>query len=202
LTRFKYLLIDRAVSYRRGNMNLYVVAKYLHVVGALVTFLALGLEWASLVQLRRAQTAEQAREWARVGGWLRWLGPIALGAVLVPGFYMMATVWRDGAPWIGFAFAALAMIVVLGVLGGRRFPVAIQAAVAEEGALSPAARARLRAPLPWISVQARAALLLAIVFLMTAKTDLAVSLWAIGVALLAAAAATAFTADRAPPGSL
>lgn len=181
-------------------MNLYVVAKYLHVVGALVTFLALGLEWASLVQLRRAQTAEQAREWARVGGWLRWLGPIALGAVLVPGFYMIATVWRGGAPWIGFAFAALAMIVVLGVLGGRRFPVAIQAAVAEEGALCPAARAQLRAPLPWISVQARAALLLAIVFLKTAKTDMAVSLWAIGVALVAAGAASVFTAGRAPPG--
>jgi hypothetical protein len=193
LTRFKYLLIDRVRLPLEGNLNLYIVAKYLHVVGALVTFLALGLEWASLVQLRRAQTAEQAREWARVGGWLRWLGPIALGAVLVPGAYMMATVWRDGAPWIGFTFAALVMIVVLGVLGARRFPVAIQAAVAEEGALSLAARTRLRAPLPWISVQARAALLLAIVFLMTVKADLAISLWAIAAALLAAGAASVLT---------
>ena len=174
-------------------MNLYVVAKYFHVVGALAAFLALGLEWVSIVQLRRARSVEQVREWARVGGWLRWLGPISLGAILVPGFYMMATVWRDGAPWIGFAFAALLLVAVLGALGGRRWAAVVQEALVEEGLLSSATRARLRAPLPWISVQARAALLLAIVFLMTAKADLAISLSATAAALLAAGAASVFT---------
>jgi hypothetical protein len=174
-------------------MTVYVVAKYLHVVGALASFLALGLDWVSLVQLRRAQASEQVREWARVGGWLRWLGPVSLGAILVPGLYMMATVWRGGAPWIGGAFAALLMVALLGALGGRRMPAAVQAALAEEGLLSPETRVRLRAPLPWISVQARAALLLAIVFLMTAKADLEVSLWAIGAALSAAGAASVLT---------
>jgi uncharacterized membrane protein len=170
-------------------MTLYVVAKYLHVLGALGIFLALGLEAASLLQLRRARTSAQAREWARVGGWLRRLGPISLVAVLVPGFYMTATVWREGAPWIGFAFAALVMIAVLGALGGRRLGAAIQSAVTEEGELSVATRARLRAPFPWIALQARASLLLAIVFLMTAHADLAVSLWTMAAALLVAAAA-------------
>ena len=39
-------------------MTLYVVAKYLHVVGALSVFVQVGLEWAMLGQLRRARTAE------------------------------------------------------------------------------------------------------------------------------------------------
>jgi len=167
-------------------MTAYVIAKYLHVVGALGMFLALGLEWATLVQLRRAQTAEQVGEWARVGTWLRWLGPLALLAVLVPGFYMMATVWRDGAPWIGPAFAALIIVAVLGALGGRRLSGAIRAGLAEHGRLSDATRISLRAPFPWISLQVRAALLLAIVFMMTAKSDLIDALWALGAALLGA----------------
>jgi hypothetical protein len=69
----------------------------------------------------------------------------------------------------------------------------VQVALVEEGLLSSATRARLRVPLPWISVQARAALLLAIVFLMTVKADLAISLWAIAAALLAAGAASVLT---------
>jgi len=174
-------------------MTLYLVAKYLHVLGALSMFMALGLEWAMVAQLRSAQTSAQVREWARVAGWLRLLGPLSLGAILVPGAYMMATVWRDGAAWIGFAFAALAAVALLGALGGRQLARPIQAAVAEEGRLPAAATVWLRRPLPWISLQVRAALLLAIVFLMTAKADSIASVWTLALALLAAGTASAAT---------
>src|SRR5262245_28205225 len=131
-------------------MTLYVMAKYLHVVGALSMFVALGLEWAMLGQLRRAQASGQVREWARVRPWLRWLGPISLGAILVPGFYMMATMWRGGAPWIGLAFAALVVVAVLEALGARRLTGVLRTALAEEGPLPPATRAQLHVPFPWI----------------------------------------------------
>lgn len=63
-------------------MNAYLLSRYLHVVGALGLFVALGLDWAGLAQLRRARTAEQVREWARVLGWLRWLDPFSLVAAV------------------------------------------------------------------------------------------------------------------------
>jgi len=79
-------------------MTAYVIAKYLHVVGALGMFLALGLEWATLVQLRRAQTAEQVREWARVGAWLAVVEtPVELTELSVPLYLGLAVVfWLAG----------------------------------------------------------------------------------------------------------
>jgi hypothetical protein len=47
-------------------MNDYSITLFLHIVGALGFFVALGLEWTSLRQLRRATTAEHLREWLRV----------------------------------------------------------------------------------------------------------------------------------------
>jgi len=44
-------------------MTLYSLALFLHIVGALGLFIALGLEWTGLWYLRRAGTAEQAQQW-------------------------------------------------------------------------------------------------------------------------------------------
>jgi hypothetical protein len=58
-------------------MNDYSIVLFVHIVGALGFFVALGVEWLSLRHLRRATTAEQVREWIRVStgvrrlGWLR-----------------------------------------------------------------------------------------------------------------------------------
>ncbi len=43
-------------------MNHYPLALYLHIVGALGFFVALGLEWTSVHQLRRALSASQIRD--------------------------------------------------------------------------------------------------------------------------------------------
>ncbi|HWE24171.1 MAG TPA: hypothetical protein VG496_09545 [Myxococcales bacterium] len=183
-------------------MTLYLVAKYLHVVGAALMFLAVGFEWGMLAQLRRAQTSEQVREWARIGRWIRWLGPFSLGAVLVPGFYMAATTWREGAPWINLAVIALVLVAVLGALGGRGLNRAIAPALVANGPLPASTKARFHAPFLWISLQTRAGLLLAIVFLMTAKSDLFAALGAMAVAMLAAGAVSiagiAASASRRP----
>jgi hypothetical protein len=44
-------------------MTPYLVAGYLHLVGGIGLFVALGLEWALIVRLRNAHTVEQARAW-------------------------------------------------------------------------------------------------------------------------------------------
>jgi len=43
-------------------MNDYSIALFLHVVGALGFFVALGLEWTSLRQIRGAATSGQVRD--------------------------------------------------------------------------------------------------------------------------------------------
>src|SRR5213596_901663 len=51
---------------REDQMSVYAIAVFLHIVGALGLFAALGLEWASLYNLRRVTTAGQVREWAKL----------------------------------------------------------------------------------------------------------------------------------------
>jgi hypothetical protein len=179
-------------------MTLYVAAKYLHIVGTLSLFVALGFEWAMLVQLRRAQASGQIREWVRVSGWLHWLGAVSLGAILVPGFYMTATVWRGEQPWIGLSFAVLVIVAILGAVGARRRSGIIRDALVEEGPLPAAIKGRLRDSFSWISMQTRTALLLAIVFLMTAKPDFIAAIWTIAAALLASSVASAAVGLAAP----
>jgi hypothetical protein len=50
---------------KENIMNAYSIALFLHIVGALGIFVALGLEWTGLWQIRSAMTPQQ------VGGWMR-----------------------------------------------------------------------------------------------------------------------------------
>src|SRR4051812_30730307 len=97
----------------------YSIALFLHIVGALGMFAALALEGTSLFYLRRSVTVEQAHSWMNVLGLVQRLGPVSLVLILLPGFYMMATVW-GGVPWIAVALAAIVLIAVLGAFSGIR----------------------------------------------------------------------------------
>jgi hypothetical protein len=101
-------------------MTLYSIALFLHVVGALGLFIAIGLEWTGLSAWRRAASTDQVREWLPVLGSLRKIGGAAALTLVVSGVYLMATAWR-GTAWPGIGLAALVLIAVLGaLLTGRR----------------------------------------------------------------------------------
>lgn len=171
-------------------MTFYSIALFLHIVGALGFFVAFGLEWTSLLYLRRATTITQAREWLSVLGLLRWIGPASMGVILLAGFYMMATVW-GGVAWIGIALAAMVLIAALGgILTGRRMAGIGQALAAERETLSLAFRERLNDPLLDTSLKIRVAIALGIVFLMTVKPALGGALLTIGVAVILGLAST------------
>jgi uncharacterized membrane protein len=73
-------------------MNIYSLALFAHVAGALGLAVALGFEWVERGALAR-----------RIGG-------PSLG-ILLPGLYMTATVW-GGVPWIGLELLSFVAIVV------------------------------------------------------------------------------------------
>ena len=165
-----------------NTISIYSVALFVHIVGALGLFVALGLEWASLSYLRRAATVEQAREWLGMFSVQRRLSPISWLAILIPGFYMAATAWR-ATGWIPTALAAVILIAVLGAaLTGRRMARIGQSVAVESGPISSTLRQRLDDPLLWASLRFRTAIALGIVFLMTAKPELLGSLLIMSVA--------------------
>src|SRR6266498_2063296 len=170
-------------------MNDYAIALFLHIVGALGLFVALGLEWTSMLLLRRATTTEQARERMRIASSVRGVTGASLATLLVSGLYLTATAW-GGVAWIGVALGAMVLMAVLGAaLSGPR--------MAETGPL-----ARLPDPLLWVSIQIRLAVALGIVFLMTFKPNLTGSLLAIALAavlgLIAALPAVAAGRSKQP----
>ena len=178
-------------------MSYYAIALFAHIVGALGFFVALGVEWIGARQLRRAATAEQAGLWVRVATSVRLLGMASMVTILVAGFYMML-VGQVGGAWLIVAFWAMVLLAVLAVALSFRPMAAIgRAASAETGPVSPALRQRLRGPRLWIGIQARVAIALGIVFLMTVKPGLVGSLLTIAVAALLGLGAALPTLSRA-----
>ena len=164
-------------------MTSYAIAVFVHVVGALGLFAAMGLEWVLLARLSRVQTTEEARDWLGLLGVVRRLSPASLAAILLAGIYMMVSVW-GAVPWIVVAFVALLLLPPLGMLPGLRLP-GIQRELADKnGPSSPALQQRLAEPLFLVSIQVRTAIALGIVLLMTVKPDLLGSLTAIAVAIV------------------
>jgi len=170
-------------------MSVYAIAVFLHIVGALGLFAALGLEWASLYNLRRVTTAAQAREWAKLLSALRFVGSPSFLIILVTGIYMMATRW-GGQGWIGVGLGGLVLIAALGgALTGRRSAAIARSAAGEAAAISVSLRQQLHDPVLLLSVWLRTALGLGVVFVMSLKPDAAGALTAMGVALVLGLAA-------------
>jgi len=168
-------------------VNIYSIVLYLHIVGALLLFVAMGIEFVTVSRLRSTVTAEQARDWLSVLGSIRVIGPVALVAILVPGLYMAAT----SAGWEGWNILALVAMVGMAALAGSnaaRMP-AIGRSIG-----------RLRDRIVWTSILTRIGIGLGIVLLMTAKPDLVGSIVAL-VVFAAAGAAVAFATSGTAPGS-
>jgi hypothetical protein len=164
-------------------MSYYSIALFVHIVGALGFFVALGVEWMSVRHLRRATTAERVREWMGVAVGVRRLGMASMIALVVSGFFMMA-IAQVGAAWVIVAFWALVLLAVLAVaLSFRRMAAIGRAAAAETGSVSPDLYQLLHHPVLWIAIKTRVAMALGIVFLMSLKPDLSGSLLAIGIAI-------------------
>jgi hypothetical protein len=163
-------------------MNAYSIALFLHVVGALLLFVAMTLEGVALRQISRAVTVDQARPAFAIPRLNRVIGPISLVTILIPGLYMMNSSggWRA---WSLIGLITWAVIAVLGTASGIRL-VRLERSLAGAGLIPPAVRMRLAAPAYAISWRVRVGLATGVVYLMTVKPGVAGALIAVVVAAL------------------
>ncbi len=172
-------------------MSLYTIALFLHVAGALGfgagAFMSLFGLWA----LRRAQRVEQVRS---ILGQFSLAGPIlGIGMLvnIVAGLYMTADTWGWQTAWIIVAIVSLVLYIAVGaVMGIRRNAIAKLVGELPDGSLPETVAQRIHDPLFGASVYMMLALLLGIVFLMTAKPALDGSIVAIVVAAALGAVAS------------
>jgi hypothetical protein len=153
-------------------MPIYAIVLFAHIVGALGFFLALGVEWLSVRQMRRAETAELVLVWLGLSNGVARVGMASMITLLISGFSMMAMSW-GGVAWIIVSLGTIVLLAVLAVaLSGRHMTAIGRAAGTERGPVSPPLRQLLLHPRLGIALHTRIGLALGIVFLMTLKPDL------------------------------
>ncbi len=164
-------------------MNAYSIALFLHIVGALGFFVALGLEWTGLWQIRGATAPQQVRGWMMSLKSVRKVGFVSMLTTVVTGIYMVM-VW-GGEPWIIVTVGSLILVIALAqAITAPRMMAIGRALATEKAPLSQTFYSLANQPLLWISVQTRVAIALGIIFLKVARPGLGGSLLTIGVAIL------------------
>ena len=153
-------------------MELHRVIVFFHVAAVVGLFAALVIEWVSVARLRQSTSYEQAREWTGLWRLLVPVGAPSTLTVLASGIYLATTL---GAWEIGWVRAAVPTLVVIAIAGAVIAPrrKRIRAAIeASSGPLPHEVLTELRHPLLIASIRARATLLAALVFVMTARPAL------------------------------
>ena len=166
-------------------MSIYTIVLFLHVSGAIGYFIGIGIWLFGLATLRRAQRVEQVRSIANLVGLTGPLFAVSVLLILVTGLYMAFTAWGLQTGWIDVALISLILMAPLGtaLVEPRRRAIDRMAREAPDGPLPESLEQRTHDPLLGTTLQTLATLLLGIVFLMTTKPSLPVSLIVIAVAL-------------------
>lgn len=172
-------------------MLFYQLALFTHVMAALTLFIAVGLNFVSMLRMRQARTTERLAEWARLGLLAGRMIPVAILFIAGSATYMVTVAWGWQTAWVDVVLATF--------IGHGIFVQAVENPrlnKLHKGALR-AAAALAEGPVPLeLHLLAQDALLwtvditvttttVGMIFLMSVKPDLAVSLVAIGVTLLA-----------------
>jgi hypothetical protein len=142
-------------------VNLYSIALFAHIVGAILVFVLLTIEGLGL---------RFGFDYAQLN---RMLGPVSALLILVPGLHMMAAQW-GWAGWIVTGIAAYVLIAGVGAYTG----ISVM-------------RGRMSRPTAVVSWLARIGMAIGVAFIMTVKPSLVVSVTAVLVGVVLGAAAGA-----------
>jgi hypothetical protein len=165
-------------------MNIYSIALFLHITGALGFFSAFALEWLELRQIQQATLSDQVQAWIRILAGTRRLGTASMSITLISGIYMTVTTWHRAA-WIMVALASIFLLIPLVMILARPGITALGKSLnTEKGMLSQGFRELANHRLLEASIRIRVAIALGIVFLMTVKPELKGSLLTMATAVV------------------
>ena len=154
-------------------MDFYRLVLFTHLAAMAGLFGSLAVEGVSLRFLKGVTSYEQAREWTRLWGVLPIMGAPSVLIALASGIYLATSLglWEFG--WTRIAVPTLVVVAVLGgIIGPHRNRVR-KAVAAATGALPLDLQRQLRRPLDTASWRLRGAVLCALVFEMTTRSDAA-----------------------------
>lgn len=165
-------------------MNIFSIALFLHIVGALGVSVALGLEWLGLSQIRKTTVPDEIRAILRAVKSTTRFGFISMLSTVITGIYMVLA-GVGWVPWILVVIGAfiLAMVIARALTAPRMAAIG-RALATEKGSVSQSFHNLSNDPILLVSVQTRVAIVLGIIFLKIATPGLSGSLLTIGAAIV------------------
>lgn len=178
-----------------GIVNAYSVELFLHVVGVVIVFAGYGALLFATATMRLAKRTEEVRATARIFAGRKVgfeyisvidLVVIAGGVLLiVAGVEMASSVWGFSRGWVAVSIATIAAIGLVGafVLSPRLRRISVLASQTPDGPLPESLRALTHDPLLATTLYAATGGLLGVLFLMTNKPSLSISVGVIALAV-------------------
>ncbi len=160
---------------------MYRIVLFVHLAGAVATFVGVGAWFFAAVTARRVRRIEEVRSLASIYEMSGVLAIIGIVVVAASGLDLALTVWSLEVGWIQVAIAAFALMAPVGPLVvGPRIERLIRAARgADDGPLSPPLQAHVHDPLPKVGMLLVIGDLVGIVFIMTTKPSFIGSILAV-----------------------
>jgi uncharacterized membrane protein len=163
-------------------MTSYNFILFFHILSMAGLMIAVAFQWTMFRNAISASDGTDTLRWIRATARLPLVVFPSLFIVLASGIYMAARLNAFGQGWISATFLAILLIAAFSIVGGPATR-ALQREAMQGN--SDGIRRGLRRPLVVMHVRVQFALLLAITFLMVARTNLATSLSIVGIGLAA-----------------
>lgn len=179
---------------------LYSIMLFLHIIGTVAMFIAVGLTITAMIGMLHSKKTETLRVWANLAVKVDGLLPFSVIIIFLPALYLVITTWGWHVAWINISLAALIVMTFMGPAINLRRLKAILKAVETETASTPSTNLvkTVQDRLLWISVITMTALAIAIVFLMTVKLAFIGSLVTFVIAIVLGLIVSALILKTAP----
>jgi hypothetical protein len=194
-------------------LSRFSVEVFLHVMGAILVFVAYGSLLPTVAAMRRATRSEQLRAIASTLLASRRIGReriSAIDVVVIGGVVLIAVTGLDmalslqliRAPWIDVAIGSFLLLAPVGplVINPRLHRISDASELEPNGPVSTALHMRIRDPILTIALGGSLGILVGVVFLMTTKPQLGTSIAAVATAVVACMAISwPFASKHATP---
>ena len=155
-------------------MSLYSFAVFIHVTGAIMLGFIIGIEWMMVFRLRNAENRDEALSALGIVKIIGKMSPITWLTILIPGFYMITKAW-GWAAWIDTAIAGWLVLFISGALIAGKKLTRLAKELEASSTLEPSIQKKLADKSILVGLRLRTSITLAIIFMMTVKPVLQIS---------------------------
>lgn len=171
-------------------MNLYLIALYIHITGALAMFAGLGIEGIVFKSLKNSSSPQQTVPWLGAMRILRIVFGYSAVSLFLTGLYLVILSWG----WNSWVLTGLVLLVALSGYGstkGKKIAMSIASMINSSSQSIPSEVKKVIAdPVLMTTYKLKITLALGIIFMMTTKPG-----WVGSIVTVAAAASIGFLLD-------